>query len=101
MALSIRYPGWRSKTAKLQSSSLPHELEQRASCEERELRDSDQPLQPAIDALSGRVAIVDGQGTIVLVNRAWRSFACENGCGQEEGGVGTSYVEFLKRSADR
>jgi len=102
MALSIRYPGWRSKTAKLQSSSLPHGLEQRASCEEnRELRDSDQPLQPAIDALSGRVAIVDGQGTIVLVNRAWRSFACENGCGEEEGGVGTSYVEFLKRSVDR
>jgi signal transduction histidine kinase len=101
MALSIRYPGWRSKTAKLQSSN-PHGLEQRANCEEnRELGDSEQTLQPAIDALSARVAIVDRQGTILLVNRAWRSFACENGCSQEEGGVGTSYVDFLKRSVDR
>jgi signal transduction histidine kinase len=102
MALSIRYPGWRWKTAKLQNSSLQHGLEQRESCDENQgLRDSDQPLQPAIDALSGRVVIVDGQGTILLANRAWRSFARENGCGQEEGGIGTSYIEFLKRSVDR
>jgi PAS domain S-box-containing protein len=101
MALSIRYPSWRSKTAQLQSSSPPHGLEQRASCEENhELRDADQPLQPAIDALSDRVVIVDGQGTILLVNRAWRSFAGENGCLQEESGVGASYFEVLRGSVD-
>jgi signal transduction histidine kinase len=94
MALSIRYPIWRSKTAQLQSSS-PGGLEQK-----RNPRDSDRPLQAAIDALCSRVAIVDGKGIILLVNRAWRSFACENGCSREHDGVGASYFEFLKASVD-
>jgi two-component system, chemotaxis family, CheB/CheR fusion protein len=42
------------------------------------LKDS-QRLQAVIDALAENVAVLDGQGTITMVNDAWRRHAADNG----------------------
>ncbi|HRK36751.1 MAG TPA: CheR family methyltransferase [Burkholderiaceae bacterium] len=36
-------------------------------------------MQAILDALAEHVAVLDTQGTITMVNRAWREFAAENG----------------------
>ena len=36
-------------------------------------------LQSIIDALPEHIAVVDPAGTIVMINTAWRYFACANG----------------------
>lgn len=36
-------------------------------------------MQAILDALAEHVAVLDTQGTITMVNRAWRNFAAENG----------------------
>jgi two-component system CheB/CheR fusion protein len=45
------------------------------------------------------VAVLDGQGTIRVVNAAWRQFARDNG-NEEAGSVGSNYFAALARSAD-
>ncbi|WP_158219871.1 PAS domain-containing protein [Ideonella sp. A 288] len=63
-------------------------------------RDDGHPLQAIIDALSGNVAVLDGQGTIQFVNRAWREFAAQNGDpGLDRCGPGVNYLEVCRRSA--
>ena len=39
------------------------------------LRESERFAHSAMDALSAPIAILDEAGTIIAVNRAWRSFA--------------------------
>lgn len=58
------------------------------------------PLQAVIDALDGNVAVVDAQGTVKLVNRAWREFAAAHGDPGLAGcGLGVNYLEVCRRSA--
>ncbi|MCK7492934.1 MAG: PAS domain-containing protein [Comamonadaceae bacterium] len=54
-----------------------------------------QALQSVLDALPASVAVVDAQGRIERVNRAWREFAQANGA---QGGVdvGASYLGALR-----
>ena len=63
------------------------------------LKDS-QRLQAIIDSLAEHIAVVDGQGTITLVNEAWRRFAAGNG---DEGlrvcGPGTNYLRVCAQAA--
>jgi diguanylate cyclase (GGDEF)-like protein/PAS domain S-box-containing protein len=53
-------------------------------------------LRAVVDSVSEEIAVIDGDGSIVMVNQAWRSFAIENGL--EPGppapraGVGTNYL---------
>lgn len=47
----------------------------------------------AVEALPGRIALLDPRGTIVAVNRAWREAAAENGWTDPLAGVGKSYVD--------
>lgn len=49
-------------------------------------------LVRALDALSAEVALLDGTGQIVAVNRAWRDFARLNGFECADAGVGTNYL---------
>lgn len=49
-------------------------------------------LQSALDGLSAHVAVLDDAGTIVLVNRAWRKFAAENGYRGLNSAVGQNYI---------
>lgn len=53
------------------------------------------PSQPIIDALTAHIALVDDEGTIVAVNRAWRRYSDANGNCQSMHGVGTNYLHLL------
>jgi signal transduction histidine kinase len=56
-------------------------------------------LQAALDALSAHVAVLDADGIIVGVNRAWRRFARQNGLELRNHGIGSSYIAALPKSA--
>ena len=57
---------------------------------EAELREAEERVAlSALDALSAQIAILDDQGTILAVNRAWRDFARRGGC--DRGAVGENY----------
>jgi PAS domain S-box-containing protein len=59
---------------------------------------SSQPAQPtdlfqaALDALPAHIAILDGTGTIVLVNAAWRDFGTANQLALANNGIGANYL---------
>ena len=49
-------------------------------------------FQLTLDSLRSHVAILDGTGTIVSVNQAWRDFAHENGIAPENVSEGINYL---------
>jgi signal transduction histidine kinase len=58
------------------------------------------PLQTVIDALDGKVAVLDKQGVIQLVNRSWRDFAARHGDPDlSRCGPGVDYLAVCRRSA--
>lgn len=69
------------------------ELERRVEERTAELRESEQFLESALNSLSERIAIIDGEGKILAVNTAWREGGPDPeflgvGCG-----VGDNYLE--------
>jgi len=57
------------------------------------LRDAER-LQAVLDSLPEHVAVLDADGRISMVNRAWRDFACGNGDPQLRGsGPGSNYLD--------
>ncbi|MEP6733657.1 MAG: PAS domain S-box protein [bacterium] len=66
---------------------------------ESELRSTRALFRSAFDALSDHVAILDDTGRIVEVNRAWQTFASENGYDDMLAGRGTSYLEICDTAA--
>lgn len=58
--------------------------------------DDDLFLQGAIDALSPHIAILGERAEILIVNRAWREFACENGLRSKDAGVGLNYLDVCQ-----
>lgn len=56
-------------------------------------------LVGALDALQDHVAILDQDGTIVFVNRAWSEFGLANGLAEGEAGVGADYVQACEAGA--
>lgn len=57
-------------------------------------------LPGLIDALDGNVAVLDRQGVILLVNRAWRTFAERQGDPDPAAcGPGANYLAVCRRSA--
>ena len=57
------------------------------------LRESEQFLRSAMDALAAHIAIIDQQGKILSVNQAWLAFARDNGADREDGFVGLNYLD--------
>jgi two-component system, NarL family, sensor kinase len=53
---------------------------------------SPRALQRAIDRLPAHAAVLDGAGSIVAVNEAWRRFGWDNGLRSANGCVGSSYL---------
>jgi len=52
------------------------------------------PLQQILDSLPEHVAVLDGQGTIIAVNEAWRRFAERNGDAHcRDCGIGANYLQ--------
>jgi signal transduction histidine kinase len=60
---------------------------------EKKMMESKRLLQSTIDALSARVALLDEGGTIVAVNRPWKSFAEAHRYGGNSNGAGYNYLE--------
>lgn len=52
-----------------------------------------------LDALPDATALLDGSGTILGVNHAWRMFAVDNGGRPEDTGPGVNYLQVCTRSA--
>jgi len=56
---------------------------------EQALRESERFLRSTLDALSGHIAVLDGSGTILETNAAWRRFSIENYATGAGAGAGT------------
>ena len=54
-------------------------------------------IQPAVDTLSSHVALLDTNGVVLAVNKAWRDFSDANGGGCDY--VGWNYLEVCRQSA--
>lgn len=52
-----------------------------------------------LDVFQDSIAVLDGDGTIIRVNRAWRNFAHENSLRGTGAGVGANYLAVCARSA--
>lgn len=55
-------------------------------------------LQATIDALAPHIVVLDPDGTIVLVNAAWRQFAAANGAASAGAYLGQNYLGFCRSS---
>jgi signal transduction histidine kinase len=53
-------------------------------------------MHAALEALTPSIAIVDGDGTILNTNEAWRRFARENRADEARTGAGVSYLEVCR-----
>ncbi len=64
------------------------------------LRRAEQRVAQVLDALHEQVAVLDREGRVLLVNRAWREFALSNG-GRADSStcVGADYLETCRRAA--
>jgi PAS domain S-box-containing protein len=65
---------------------------------EEALRDSEAFNVSILDALTAHIAVLDAQGTIVAVNRAWRKFAQDNGASRPD--IGFLGANYLNTCAD-
>ncbi len=54
-----------------------------------------------LDALSAHVAVIDCEGRIVAVNRAWSQFAADNGGKAGLTGVGVNYLDICRKAAEQ
>lgn len=59
---------------------------------EAALQDSERFLRSTLDGISAHIAVLDEQGEIVLVNKAWRDFAEEGGTPAERVSEGVNYL---------
>ncbi len=57
-------------------------------------------IKAALDALTENIAILDDEGIIIHVNKAWRDFGEENGFGAGYGS-GTNYLTVCDTSAEK
>ena len=56
-------------------------------------------LQAALDTFPEHVAVIDVQGTIVMVNEAWRQFSCKHSNrGEAKTGVSANYFEVCRNT---
>jgi diguanylate cyclase (GGDEF)-like protein/hemerythrin-like metal-binding protein len=58
-------------------------------------------LQSVLDSLTAHIALMDASGDIILVNKAWRDFARDNGLDPELVSEGTNYLCACDNAACR
>lgn len=64
------------------------------------LRASQELFHSSLDALSAHIAVLDTDGTILVVNGSWRDFARENGLAWPNYGVGRNYLASVEMGAE-
>jgi len=67
---------------------------------ESEAQASGQFLASSIDALTAHIAVLDEDGSILMVNQAWRRFAAGNAYAHGDGGVGANYLAVCEADDD-
>lgn len=65
---------------------------------EQDLKESERFARSTVDALSAHLAILDENGRIIAVNRAWREFAENNQCPIANVCEGTNYLAVCQTS---
>ena len=60
-------------------------------CAEEQIRESEQFLRSALDALSAHIAIIDPSGRVLTANKAWKAFAAKYGRHAMRCGENTDY----------
>ncbi len=68
---------------------------------EQALQAQQQFLQAVLDGLSAHVCLLDAQGAVLAVNRAWRAFAAANGADGGDSGrtaVGCNYLAVCEQA---
>jgi len=63
------------------------------------LRESERFNRATIDAVPDTIAVLDAEGTILKVNRAWRDFAIANGADWRKVGEGSNYLNACESAA--
>ena len=56
-------------------------------------------LQTFIDGYGANIAVLDGTGTVVAVNRAWKEFGASHGDHDTNFGLGKNYLELVRSTA--
>ncbi len=67
---------------------------------EEQLAASEEFLRSVLDALASHIAVLDEQGVILMVNRAWREFAHMNELDTTNYAVGQNYLEVCAPSTE-
>lgn len=67
---------------------------------EKQLRESKAFLQSTLDGLTAHIALLDENGTILLVNKAWRNFAEQNGLDAKHACEGSNYIEACESATE-
>jgi PAS domain S-box-containing protein len=76
------------------------DLTERKRAEEA-LLESENLNRAILSSLDTHVAVLDRQGTIILVNSVWNDFARDNGVTDEDRvGTGLNYLEVCRKAAD-
>ena len=52
-----------------------------------------------LDSLSSHICVIDNEGVIVAVNRAWKNFAADNPPASDRTGVGSHYLKVCQDSS--
>jgi diguanylate cyclase (GGDEF)-like protein/PAS domain S-box-containing protein len=55
-------------------------------------------LKKVTDSLSEHIVVVDQEGTIVFVNRAWLTFGLDNDCRVRGNWIGVNYIEACEKA---
>lgn len=53
-----------------------------------------------IDSLSQHLVVLDSNGFIITVNKAWKKFALENGCSPKVNFIGIHYIDVCSKAPD-
>ncbi|WP_292435926.1 PAS domain S-box protein [Methylobacter sp.] len=66
---------------------------------EKKLRDSDALNVSILNSLTSHIAVLDSEGVIVTINRAWRQFAKNHGLSKSSHSMlGANYLDICKKS---
>ncbi len=68
---------------------------------ERSIREAQNITAASLNSLNERVAIIDSDGIILAVNRAWTAFALQNHENPKKTSVGVNYIEVCEDPADK
>jgi PAS domain S-box-containing protein len=84
------YTGLDEETLQLLANTMWHIVRQRRM--EQSESESRERLGSTLDGLAAHIALLDGDGTILLVNTAWREFARANGVDPDRVSEGANYL---------